>query len=103
MCTYASKGLSVKQQHVAVAQYLVLTFAMCKHMSFARSMIASMPVGGEGERERAYDEAMDAIFNQKVKAHRHMQAYVSHKTGKTKWQELEMWPVMVRSFMHTHT
>lgn len=52
--------------------------------------------GGEGERERAYDEAMDAIFNQKVKAHRHMQAYVSHKTGKTKWQELEMWPVLDR-------
>ena len=58
-----------------------------------------MPAGGEGERERAYDEAMDAIFNQKVKAHRHMQVYVSHKTGKTKWQELEMWPVLVRPML----
>ena len=74
----------------------MLALAICKNMSIAHFVpIANMPVGGEGERERAYDEAMDAIFNQKVKAHRHMQAYVSHKTGKTKWQELEMWPVLV--------
>lgn len=43
----------------------------------------------------AHEEAQDAIFNQKVKAHRHLQAYVSRKTGKTKWGELEMWPVHV--------
>ena len=45
--------------------------------------------------QQAYTEAVDAIFTQKVKAHHHMQAYVSRKTGKTKWGELEMWPVHV--------
>lgn len=44
---------------------------------------------------RAHDEAVDAIFVQKVKAHHHMQAYTSRKTGRTKWGELEMWPVHV--------
>ncbi len=44
---------------------------------------------------RAHDEAVDAIFGRKVKAHHHMQAYISRKTGKTKWGELEMWPVHV--------
>ena len=46
---------------------------------------------------RAHDEAVDAIFVQKVKAHHHMQAYTSRKTGRTKWGELEMWPVHVSS------
>jgi hypothetical protein len=51
--------------------------------------------GGEAEMRRAHDEAVDAIFGRKVKAHHHMQAYISRKTGKTKWGELEMWPVHV--------
>ena len=45
--------------------------------------------------QQVYAEAVDAIFSQKVKAHHHTQAYVSRKTGKTKWGELEMWPVHV--------
>ena len=49
--------------------------------------------------QKAYEEAKDAIFNQKVKAHRHMQAYVSRKTGKTKWGELEMWLIHVRPLL----
>lgn len=52
-------------------------------------------IGGDAEMQRAHEEAVDAIFNQRVKAHHHMQAYVSRKTGKTKWGELEMWPVHV--------
>ena len=55
--------------------------------------------GGEAEMQTAYAEAKDAIFSQRVKAHRHMQAYVSRKTGKTKWGELEMWPVHVCPYL----
>ena len=45
--------------------------------------------------QMAYQEAVNAIFKHKAKAHHHLQAYVSRKTGKTKWGGLEMWPVHV--------
>lgn len=72
-----------------------VTMVMLWHVMSVKPFWVWVGTGGEAEMHRAHDEAVDAIFGRKVKAHHHMQAYISRKTGKTKWGELEMWPVHV--------
>lgn len=47
------------------------------------------------EAQKAYDIAINAVFEQQVECHRHIQTHVSVKTGKLKWTMMEMWPMLV--------
>ncbi len=52
--------------------------------------------GGKEEAERAYEEALNAVFDLGVDCHQHIQPYQSRKDGKLKWALLEMWPLLVK-------
>ncbi len=54
-----------------------------------------MPVGGQEEADRAYHEAMHAVFTDQVDCHRHSQPFSRKKDGKVRWAMLEMWPMLV--------
>ena len=54
-----------------------------------------MPAGGQEEADRAYHEAMHAVFTAQVDCHRHTQPFTRRKDGKVRWAMLEMWPMLV--------
>lgn len=55
--------------------------------------------GGIKEVQDLYDEAMDAIFNQKVDCHMFTQKSMSLKTpNQQRFSLFEMWPMPVRSW-----
>ncbi len=97
-CTRACSPtlLYVQPSYVTASTAMsAVIMVMLRHVMSVKPFWVWVGTGGEAEMRRAHDEAVDAIFRRKVKAHHHMQAYISRKTGKTKWGELEMWPVHV--------
>ncbi|KAA6420588.1 MAG: hypothetical protein FRX49_09381 [Trebouxia sp. A1-2] len=50
--------------------------------------------GGQEEADRAYAEAMHAVFTAQVDCHRHSQPFSRKKDGKVRWAMLEMWPML---------
>ena len=56
---------------------------------------AAMLAGGQEEADRAYAEAMHAVFTAQVDCHRHSQPFSRKKDGKVRWAMLEMWPMLV--------
>lgn len=60
----------------------------------------SFDPGGKEQAVRAYEEALNAVFDLRVECHQHIQPYASRKDGKIKWALLEMWPLLVCSSAH---
>lgn len=48
------------------------------------------------EAQAAYDAAINAVFEQQIECHRHVQTHVSAKNGHRKWTMMEMWPMLVQ-------
>jgi len=57
----------------------------------------SFDSGGKEQAVRAYEEALNAVFDLRVECHQHIQPYASRKDGTIKWALLEMWPLLVCS------
>lgn len=78
--------------------YSILYYTICTTLNpilaYSDSATA-MPVGGQEEADRAYHEAMHAVFTAQVDCHRHSQPFSRKKDGKVRWAMLEMWPMLV--------
>ncbi|DBB02619.1 TPA: putative 3',5'-cyclic phosphodiesterase pde-3 [Trebouxia sp. C0006] len=95
---YDSKGVLLSANKAAMTAFHIDTPG--SHMPYAEALTikrlfdAGAYPGGQEEADRAYHEAMHAVFTDQVDCHRHSQPFSRKKDGKVRWAMLEMWPML---------